>query len=276
MLLLISMMLLAFSQARVIDTECDLVSIHNINHEKQVLLKNKNSPYQMTIDYDTNTLYFSYTASGELDDTFKSAYINLKTNEYSTIPGISGGFASAVDRHSQKVYLGGGDGVYEFDVSTHKATHIDRNGNNIWQMFFSDKLYYTAYPAEQVYTFKDGLSNLLPELQDTKALLVATDSKNNLYFKNSSGLFYYKKSNSETVFLGDYNINSLTADINNNLYFSTPGGFYNIDKNQGVNKLADVYDVYGLVVESDNNLIYATSNSIIRLTPTKKECENKF
>ncbi|KAI8424206.1 hypothetical protein MSG28_002786 [Choristoneura fumiferana] len=154
MKLVISLMLLAFSQARVIETDCDVVSIHNINHEKQVLLKNINGPYQMTIDYDTNTLFFSYTAEGETNDIFKSGYINLKTNEYNTITGIAGGFASAVDKHSQKVYLGGRD----------------------------------DYPNENVYTFKDGVSALLPELQDTKALLIATDGKDNLYFKNSSDL----------------------------------------------------------------------------------------
>nr|ABK22491.1 unknown [Picea sitchensis] len=272
MKLVISLMLLAFSQARVIETDCDVVTIHNINHEKQVLLKNINGPYQMTIDYDTNTLFFSYTAEGETNDIFKSGYINLKTNEYNTITGIAGGFASAVDKHSQKVYLGGRDGVYEFNAATHKANHIEKDGKNIWHMFYSDKLYYTDYPNENVYTFKDGVSALLPELQDTKALLIATDGKDNLYFKNSSGLFCYKKAKGETVFLGDYNLNSLTADINNNLYFSTPQGFYNIDENQVVNKLADVSDVYGLVVESDNNLIYSSSNSIIRLTPTKKIC----
>jgi ligand-binding sensor domain-containing protein len=271
MKLIITLALLAVSQAQFNEPGCNnVISIRNISYEQELLKDNMNSPYQMVIDYDTNTLFFSYTANSE-DNMFKSVCLNLNSNEYRPIPGIKGGFAAAVDRNSHKVYLGGRDGIYEYDYATHKATNVNPDGHNIWQMFAKDTLYYTAYPEERVYSFEGGNSAIVPELKRTMVLQIAIDNNNNMYFSNSSGLFFSRKFDKEIIKLGEYNVKSFTSDFNGNLYFSTTSSFYEIDIKQNVNKLVEV-DNDGMVVEKDNNFIYASRNSIIRLKATKKQC----
>ncbi|XP_061711109.1 ommochrome-binding protein-like [Cydia pomonella] len=274
MKLIITLALLAVSYAHIIKSACDLLSIQDIIYQKEVLKKNVNDPYQMTIDYNTNTLFFSHSRANPKnnEDVFESAYLNLATNEYNIIPGILGGFSAAVDNNKHKVYLGGRNGIYEYDYETKRATHVNPNGYSIWQLFFKDKLYYTAYPQERVYTFEGGKSLIVPELKRTSAQLVALDNNYNMYFSNSSGLFCLNKSDKNIIQLGEYTINSFTADVNGNIYFSTPSAFYNIDNNQKVNKLVDLDDVFGLVVDGKNNFIYGTGDKIIRLSPTQNKC----
>ncbi|XP_063533223.1 ommochrome-binding protein-like [Cydia strobilella] len=274
MKLIITLALLAAGHAHIIKPACDLLSIQSIIYQKEVLKENVNDPYQMAIDYNTNTLFFSFSAANPITevDKFEQAYLNLKTNKFHIISGIIGGFAATVDNNNHKVYLGGRNGIYEYDYEADKATHVNPKGYSIWQLFFKDKLYYTAYPQERVYTFEGGNSTIVPELRHTMVQLVALDNDHNMYFSNSSGLFRLNKSDKLIVKLGEYNINSFTADINGNVYFSTPSAFYNIDKKKNVHQLADLDDVFGLVVDGDN-FIYGSGDKIIRLTPTtKKNC----
>ncbi|XP_041983015.1 ommochrome-binding protein-like [Aricia agestis] len=259
----------AAAQGRVVEN-CDGVIVHNIKHDQEVLHK-FDSPYQLAIDYDTNTLFFSYSTNSD-DEVFKSAYINLKTNEVGIIPGIAGGFANAVDSQKHKVYLGGRDGVYNFNFDSKKAEHIDGANHNIWQLFYKDDLYYTSYPDEVAYVYKNGVSQRVPELTDTQAMLIAIDNDKNIYFSNSSGLFLHKKSKQYTVNVGDYNLNSFTADSNGNLYFSTAEGIYNIKDDKKVEKLTSIDNIYGVAVEADGNIIYASQSALIRLKPTKQYC----
>ncbi|CAH2105602.1 unnamed protein product [Euphydryas editha] len=258
--------------SRVIDEKCDGVIVHNIHHNKEIIKENIDSAYQLAIDYDKNMLFFSYS-SYDSQSTFRSAYINLKTNELKIVEDINGGFANAVDSQTKTVYLGGNDGIYKFDYVTNKAIHIDGTTDNIWQMFVKKDLYYTIYPDENVYVFKNGQTQRVPELLKTKAMLVALDNNDNIYFSNSSGLFVYKKAKDYVSFLGDYNLNSITSDINGNLFFSTPSGIYSIDdKSKTIKNLVSIDNIYGVVVEKDGNIIYSSRDSIVRLKPSKKTC----
>ncbi|XP_069358463.1 ommochrome-binding protein-like [Maniola hyperantus] len=242
------------------------------NVEKEVLKNDIGSPYQLAIDYETNTLFFSYTREDSGKSTFESAYINLKTNEFNIIKGIEGGFANAIDQENHIIYLGGENGIYEFDIMTNFAKHIDGTSDKVWQMFFKKDLYYTTYPEEEVYKFNNDQSSRVPQLSHTRGMLIAIDNNNNIYFSNSSGLFICaEKSNITNV--GDYNVNGFTSDVNGNLFFSTPNAIFTIDgNNKSVKQLVLIDDIYGVAVEHNGNIIYASEDSIVRLKPTKTLC----
>lgn len=269
------LILLAFFtsiEARAVNEKCDGVVVHNINHQKEILKENVGSPYQLAIDYNTNTLFFSYSTHATTT-TFASAYLNLKSNDFGIIEGINGGFANTVDSDGNRVYLGGSDGIYKFDYDSKKAVHIDETSHNIWQMFFKGDLYYTTYPEEHVYVYKENKQQRVAELADTHGMLVALDNDDNIYFSNSTGLFVYKKVKDYILFLGDYNLNGITSDVNGNLYFSTPNGLYSIDsESKKIDDIATLDNVYGLAVEADGSIIYASEDSVVRLKPTKTKC----
>ncbi|XP_050667673.1 ommochrome-binding protein-like [Leptidea sinapis] len=270
MKVLILLSILASARSRATE-RCDGIIVNKINHEEIVLKSGINSPYQLAIDYDTGYLFFSYSAND--DEVFKSAYINLKTNNFGIIPGVSGGFANAVDSRKHNVYIGGRDGLYKFDFDSKSAKHIDGTDDNIWQLFYKDELYYSRYPDEAVYMYKEGRCERVPELQDTKAMLVALDNYKNFYFTNSSGMYMHKKSNGQRGFIGDFNANGFATDINGNLFFSTPDGVYfiNVEKKE-VERIAAIGNAYGVAIGGDGSIIYASQNAIIRLNPTETFC----
>ncbi|XP_045494334.1 ommochrome-binding protein-like [Colias croceus] len=271
MKLLILLAVLTLTQSRYTEDKCSGIIAHNIKHEKEVLKSGLTSPYQLAMDYDTNTVFFSYSSEGE--NVFESAFINLKTNEFSNIPGISGGFANAVDSKKNIVYLGGRDGIYKYNYASKKAEHLHTTNDNIWQLFYKDTLYYSRYPDENAFVFRNDKFEKVPELQNTRAFLIGLDNYGNIYFSNSSGLFYYKKSNGLIDYIGDFNVNGFTSDLNGNLYFSTPDGIFYINVNKKeVERIAEIDSIYGLAIEGDGNILYASYDSIIRLKATKIFC----
>lgn len=268
-----------FALAECGDTkECDVVVVRNNNYEKQVLKNNVHAPYQLAIDYQTNTLFFSLTPEVDGKTVLKSAYFNLKTNEYGEITGIKDGMANAVDSNSHTVYLGGKDGIYTYDYTTKKAKNVGITDSSIWQMFFCPVhgLFYATYkPDEKSFVYKDGQVKPVAALADTKTRLVAVGEHHDIFFANASGIFAYAMHKHAFFNLGDYNVNGFARDINGKLYFSTPNGIYFINEQlRKMESLVSVTDdsIYGVAIDSDNNIIYALEDSIVKLVPTTKKC----
>ena len=251
------------------DEKCHYI-VRNVCHHKEIIKDGLGSPYQLAMDYSTNTLFFSFS-SNDSYTTFNSAHVNLISKQFQIIEGVVGGFAQAVDAKTGTVYISGTDGIYKFDYKTNTAEHVDGSTQAIWQMFHKKRLYYTTYPEEYVYVYEDGQSQRLPSLNETKAMLVAIDNDDNIYFSNSSGLFY--KNNERNIhFLGDYVLNSITLDINGNLYFSTPNEIYYIDgKLKIIEKLITLDDIFGVAIDGNGNIVYASEDSIIRLQRAKQQ-----
>jgi len=259
-------------------TRCDGIIVNGINHEKEVLKEYVDKPYMMSMDYDTNVLYYTYT--GPLGTSFIPAALNLKTKENYLISGVEGGFATSVDPKTHKIYIGGSNGIYAFDYQTKATTKLDITNDNIWQVFAKDGVYFTTYPHESAFAYKNGERKKIAGIGDSKALLVGLDKDDNIFFSNSSGLFFRPKDDDKAINIGDYTVNSFTADANGKLYFSTPTGIFTLNevtKNDAkVSKLTGINNIYGAVIESDGTIIYAAENSIIRLKSTGQECSERF
>ncbi|XP_045780199.1 ommochrome-binding protein-like isoform X1 [Maniola jurtina] len=271
--ILVVVLLSYYAEARTPTENCiGATVIHNIKYEHEILKKLR-IPYQLAMDYNTNTLFFSYSKDNK-DIIYESAYINLKTNEFGTIHGIATGFANAVDEHGNVVYLGASDGIYQFNYETKVATRLNGTDDTIWQLFFKKDLYYTKFPEEEIYIFKNNQSHRVPELIDTNGRFVAVDNSDNIYFSNTTGLFIHKKITDNTSFVGNYyDVNGFTYDINGALFFSTPQAIYYInDSIQEVEKIASFDSLYGIAIEADGTIIYALEDSLVRLKPTNTYC----
>ncbi|KAJ8733391.1 hypothetical protein PYW08_001689 [Mythimna loreyi] len=262
--------LFAFARPSVTAKTTDCVRIHYKGFQKEILLNDIESPYQLAIDHDTNTLFFSYTA--RTDEMFKSAYFSLKTGRYGIVRGIRGGFANAVS--STVVYMGGEDGIYTYDYSTKTANNLYvQEKANIWQMFYKDGLYFTTYPEEEAFFYKENKVVEVPALQGTRVTLLAVTAEKDLLYFNSTGAYLYSRADEKYSFLSDVVANGVAADLNGKLYVSSPTGiyYYNDDLKE-MEHLTVINNVYGIAIESDGNIIYASENSIIRLNPMKGAC----
>ncbi|XP_022825373.1 uncharacterized protein LOC111355606 [Spodoptera litura] len=271
MMLFLMAILFAFTEAGVIDKVVNCIVIGNVNYEREVLVTNVESPYQLVIDHDTNTLFFSYTARS--DEVFKSAFINLKTNEFNVIPGIHGGFANAVNNQAHIVYLGGQDGVYQFDYKTKNATKLNITQDNIWQMFYKNGLYFTTYPEEKAYVYKGDKLEEVAEVKDHRVMVIGVNNDGNTVYTNSSGIFFYDKELKKSTLLSFHVANAITSDLVGNLYISTATGIYSVNgRSRSLKELVKIDNIYGVAMESNENIIYSSENSIIRLKPSNKVC----
>lgn len=89
-------------------------------------------------------------------------------------------------------------------------------------------MYYSTYPEEHAYVFQNGKFERVPQLLDTRAMLLCVDNYDNIYFSNSSGFFCHKKANNDVIHIGDFNVNGITYDVNGDIFFSTPDGIFTI------------------------------------------------
>lgn len=240
------------------------------NSEIETLAINFTMPYQLAVDPNTNTLFFSYSLQNS-EESFKIVYLDLNNQKRGEVTGISGGFAQTVDVKNRVVYLGGSDGIYQFDYETKSANRLNITKNSIWQMFFKEYLYYTISLNEEAYVYKDGVAAKVKQLENTRASLIAVDNNHNIYFANSSGL-YVNDNDNAIKHIGDYIINGFTSDINGNIFFSTLDKIYSIISGTSVKQIIELNDIHGLAIDAKGNYIYSTYNTVKRLKLDVTNC----
>lgn len=246
----------------------------NINYEKQVLKTTVENPSDFSIDYDKNNLFYCYSEYDGEKTVLKIAYLNLDSLTSVEVTGVEDPITSAIDNKNHRVYIGGKDGIYNFDYDTKKVIKLDIDAKNIWHVVYKDGLYFTTYtPDEQAFYAKyfDKIQKLTDD-NNPRIRILGIDYDNTIYFANSTGLFYMQKSTGKaTLLVEDIVINAFNADKIGELYFSTPSSLYHIKtKSKSIEKLAEFHDnvMWGFAIDGNGNIIYGSEdNSIVKLIP---------
>ncbi|XP_023940129.2 ommochrome-binding protein [Bicyclus anynana] len=258
--------------------KCEGIVIDEIYHEVEILKTDIDRPYLLTVDYSTNTVYFSYSVNKD-DDIFKTAYVNMNTKEYAELKGINNGFAQTVDQKNHEIYIGGSSGLYKYNHKTKTGEHIGAKGSDIWNIYFKDILYYSTFPNQFLYTFVNGESNRFKDLEDTKVDLFVIDNEDTMFFTNATGLFGLQKGSQNATLYKESSegIRGLTTDINGNVYTCTADGIFKVDKSSlTLEKVVDIDDAFGLAFDNENNIVYSDATKLVRLKPNKyKSCDLK-
>ncbi|XP_039745455.1 ommochrome-binding protein-like [Pararge aegeria] len=258
------------------EIKCDGIIIGDVYHDIEILKTDIDRPYLLAVDYSTNTVYFSYSLNKD-DDIFKTAYVNLNTKEFAELQGINNGFAQTVDQKSHEIYIGGSSGIYKYNHKTKTGKHIGAKGNDIWNIYFKDILYYSTFPDQFLYTLINGESSRFKELEDTKVDQFVIDNEDIMFFTNATGLFGQKKGSQDAIKYKESSegIRGLTTDINGNVYICTADGIFKIEKaTVSLDKVLDIDDAFGLAFDNENNIVYSDATKLVRLKPNKyKTCE---
>lgn len=253
---------------------CPGVIVNGVYHDLEELKSGLDRPYQLAVDYSTNTLFFSYSLN-EKDDVFKTAYINLNTKEFSDIAGVNNGFAQTVDQNNHEVYIGGSDGLYKYNINTKSTELFGAKDTNIWSIYFKDLLYYTGFPSQFLYTYVNGESQRYKNLEDTKVDQFVIDNDDVIFFTNATGLFSQEKDTKDAVLYQEYPIDGprgLTTDLNGDVYVCMFDGIYKVNKDETLlKKLLDIDDAFGMAFDNENNIIYSDATKLIRLKPNKEK-----
>lgn len=263
-------------QGEEIKVETDFICIGNVEHEIDVLKTDLDRPYSLVVDYSTNVLYFSYSLNN-VDDVFKTGFINLNTKEFDDLEGVENGFTQTIDQNKHQVYIGTNDGIYRYEHAKKAAEFYALSGTDIWHIYYKDVIYYSIFPNQFFYTYINGDVVKFKDLQDTKVDQFVIDNEDVMFFTNATGLYGQRKGTDAAKLYNEYatdGVRALTTDINGNVFFCRFDGIYTVDKAMAsVNKIVDLNDVYSLAFDNVNNIIYSDESKIVRLKPKKdKAC----
>lgn len=254
------------------------ILIRDTYYENELLNNNVYLPYQLSIDYGINMLFFTYTGRNNIFSdhpfslSYKVAFLDLDTKYLGHIYDVNGGFATAVDNINGSVYIGGKNGIYLLDKESNTANNLDAIDFNIFQMFYRDGLYFTIFPEEEVFLYQDNKVWEIPDFNVTGKVKMFAVKKDGVFvFSNSSGLYCYNETTRTVSKCGDYIVTGFTSDSDKNLYFSTLDTIYYFG--DSIVELATLGDLFGLAIAKNGDFIYALKNSIFRLKPNTDKCK---
>ncbi|XP_026753391.2 ommochrome-binding protein-like [Galleria mellonella] len=250
------------------------IHINGILYDKEILKTDLVRPSLLTVDSNSNTLYFSFISKD--DENYKSARLDLNTKQFNTIDDVVGGYAHAADQKTGDVYIGCDDGLYKYDPITNKTEFIGEKGGNILSIFYKDVLYYTKLGTLRfLHTFTNGEASRCLELQDLEVENFCIDNEDMMFFVNDNGIYGQKKGTYHATLyegLPDDYAECLTADVNGVVHVCYRGkGIFKINKETAcIEKVADLGKDFGATAtfDKDNNIVYADATRVIRLVPT--------
>ncbi|XP_050352101.1 ommochrome-binding protein-like [Nymphalis io] len=240
-------------------------------YRKHIILADVNIPYKFSIDRNKNKLFFCINADEFSDQSFQSVVVDLNSGLVKIVPNIRNGFASAVDQNTGTVYLGGSDGIYQYNYTTQEIVRpAIVNGVDVFDMHFKDYLYFVETTNLDLYVLKNNKKTIVYNVEEYGIYHFAVDSDDNAILANPNGIFFLsKKAKSPTMFSDSIrNIRGVTTDTEGKPYLIAKNGIYVIDqKNLQLIKILSLTDGYGLAFDKNNNIVYSDQRSVIKLIP---------
>ncbi|XP_028170206.1 ommochrome-binding protein-like [Ostrinia furnacalis] len=242
-------------------------------HKKHVILADVNIPYKFSLSRAKDCLFFCINADDFSEHSFHSVVLDLQSGLATIIPSIRNGFASAVDQTTGAVYLGGSDGIYQYNFHTkdvNKPALI--SGIDIFDMYFQNNLYFVDTANQNLYIYKDNKPIIIPELKDYQIQHFVVDAQDNVMFVNSTGLFILTKGSKLATLYDDRNITfrGATTDVVGVPHFIAQDGIYTIDENKELVKILSLENGYGLAFDKDDNIIYSDERTVNKLVSHEK------
>lgn len=254
-----------------------VVVINGYRYKKQMVLGNpsNNVPSRLVIDRLTNHLFFCIN-SNEPGQIHNSIVLNLATGLNAIIPDIQNGFATAVDPEGS-VYLGGSDGIFEFDYATNNIKKPGiLEGVDIFAMYFHKCLYFVETANQSLFMWKDKQKSLVDVLHGHAIQYFVVTKNDDIVFVNSSGVYMLRKGTSLPLTFGGAargaHFRGVTIDSHGAPYLIAQDGIYSLDMiHQQVVRSLPLRNGCGLAFDNDNNIIYSDERSLTKLVRQLEE-----
>lgn len=246
------------------------VVINGDSYKQQIILSGANVPTKLSIDRLTNNLFFCINADANSHQSFQIVVLNLDTGSKAIIPGIRNGFASAVDP-TGSVYLGGSDGIYQFNYDTHKVFKLPIiSGVDVFDMFFHNWLYFVETANQNLFMWKKGEKLIVEDMEGYGIHYFAITAYEDILFVNATGVYMMRKGTLYPITLGGASrgthIRGVTTDVNGVPYLIAQDGIYAVDMTQRhVERILALENGYGIAFDKDNNIFYSDERSVVKL-----------
>lgn len=249
---------------------CDGLIFHHVYYDKEVLFTKVGKPYNLVYHKFSGILFFSHTVVDSMHVDFGIKACHLDTRKCSNVKGIEGGYAIAYDLMNDDIYMGGHNGIYQYNFLTKRAEFFDEKGKSIWALFIRKNFYYIEYPGQKLYVYKDSGFVEVAEAIGIEVDHFHVSRTNQIYFSNKTAIFKVISAGRTTEVLSDGVIVKQIAEDNyGEIYFACLDGIYLEDKlDVGITKVITIDQCFGLTFDNNDNVIYSDKNSINRLVPS--------
>lgn len=255
-------------------SRCNLSKIGDRFYYREVLWGNLGRPCNLHFHRTTNTLFFSTGSNAQSDINFQIAYYNMATKEYQIIAGIRDGCTLAIDANDD-IYMGGSDGIYNYNLVTGIADYYKEKGHNIWELFYRRSLFYISYPEQTLYMEFQDKFIIVKEFQHFEIDHFYISEKGEIYFANKTGLYRYDKINQYVDIISEMiSVRQIVGDLKDNVYIVTNFGIY-LDNIEGLTKILDLKNVFGLAFDMENHFLISNDTCIIKLYPITQNCDSE-
>ncbi|XP_059054482.1 ommochrome-binding protein-like isoform X2 [Achroia grisella] len=256
-------------------TASEGIYIDGVLYEKEILKADLIRPSLLTVDRNTNMLYFSFLSDDENECNYKSAKIDLNTKQFTITDVIKEGYAHAIDQKTGQVYVGSDDGIYKYDPITKNTELIGAKGCNILSIYYKDLLYFTKLDKLRfLHTITDGETSRYDELQDLEVENFLIDNEDVMFFVNENGLYSQKKGTcNATLYEGipDCTPESLAIDMNGVVHVCYRESIFKVNKETAsIELLVDLGRDFlaTAAFDKNNNIVYAEGTRVVRLVPS--------
>lgn len=246
------------------------VVINGIPYKRQVLLSGANVPSKLSLDRQTNHLFFSVNASEVARQSFHSVVLNLDTGAKAIIPGIRNGFASAVDPVGS-VYLGGSEGIFQFNYDTHNVNKpAIISGVDVFDMYFQNGLYFVETATQNLFKWKNNEKSIVDTVEGYGIQYFAVSPNGDILFVNSTGAYLMRYETLYPMTFGGASrgthFRGVTIDVNGVPYLIAQDGIYTVDMtHRHIVRILPMENGYGLAFDRDNNIVYSDDRSVVKL-----------
>lgn len=254
---------------------CDGIIFHGVYFDREPIVQNIGSPYNLFLHKFSGMLFFSQTTkNGTLVD-FIITTCHIDTRVCQNVGGIPGGYAIAYDQGNDDIYLGGHDGIYKYNFLTKSAEFFAEEGKSIWGLFVRKNFYYIRYPTQKLYVYHDADFVQVAEAYHIEIDHFHISKQSDLYFSNKTALYKIENPTKQTIVLSDeISVRQIVEDGYGDVYFCGSDGIY-IEDNpfRTVKKIARIDHAFGMTFDENEHLIYSDKNTIYRLKPSKNAHE---
>lgn len=255
-------------------TQNETVKVRGHSYKKQIILEDAQIPYKLSIDRETNNLFFCINADQFSDQSFHSVVLNLDSGFTSIIPGIRNGFASAVDQDTSTVYLGGSEGIFTYSYDTRDVEKPALvKGVDIFDMFFFKHLYFVDTANQNLHIYNNNRSKQVTQVETSLIKYFAINGRDELFFLSAMGLFMQPFKSKSPILLDNYDINfrGATTDVYGTPHFVAQDGIYLIDEqSKQLVRILTLENGYGLAFDKDNNIVYSDERTVTKLIPSER------
>lgn len=249
---------------------CDGLIFHHVYYDKEVLFTRIGKPYNLVYHKFSGILFFSHTVAETMHVDFAIRACHLDSKKCTDVKGIDGGYAIAYDIMNDDIYMGGHNGIYQYNFLTKQAEFFDAKGKSIWALFIRKNFYYIEYPGQKLYVYKETGFVEVAEAVGIEVDHFHVSRTNQIYFSNKTAVFKVISAGKNTEVLSDEVIvKQIAEDHYGEIYFACLDGIYVEDKlDVGVTKVITIDQCFGLTFDNEDNVIYSDKNSINRLVPS--------